>query len=249
MRRRKGMRVLKGYFNKESDYNSFLLLRILKLSDKPVGSWILKERMAESEVNLSLATIGRLLKELDQKKYTRLISSQGREITSNGKVFLTKLERNITRFGIENEVMQASNPNSYEEIIDLLHARKAIEVETIRLAVLNATKEDIELLEQSIASHKDCMNKGNGPGVLAINFHVIVAEISCNRFLSSALKLLIHEEIEMERKFPELASQLRAAHHIFDHKLIVETVKEQNVEKAMRYMSGHMDKLIQSISN
>lgn len=241
------MNNLKGYFAKESEFNSFVLLKIIKMAEGPVGSWILRERMIDYQIDISLATIGRLLKELDQKKHTKLIQSQGREITSEGIKYLERVEEGVTKYELQFEVMQASTPTNHREIIDLLRARKLIETATIRQVVQNATEKDIELIEQSISSHIDCVEHGKEPGIAAINFHALLADLSCNRFLSSALKLLIQEEVEMERKFPEIAEKLRAAHHIVDHQLIVNAIKQRDVEKAAHYMCEHLDKLISSI--
>ncbi|WP_019415123.1 hypothetical protein [Paenisporosarcina sp. TG20] len=61
------------------------------------------------KIDLSLATIGRHLKDFDQQKLTQLIPLQGREITLLGKNYISETEREIERFEIESIVMLVSN--------------------------------------------------------------------------------------------------------------------------------------------
>ncbi|WP_040681278.1 FCD domain-containing protein [Paenisporosarcina sp. TG20] len=80
----------------------------------------------------------------------------------------------------------------------MLYAWKVIEIETIKLIVQHTRDEHIKLLQDSVDNHVAGIDKESN---FSINFHEIIAELSDNRFLCSALKLLLHEEVIMENKF------------------------------------------------
>lgn len=240
------MQTIKLYFTEEIDFYKYVILQCLTKTDKPLGSWVLKERLSHMEVNLSLASIGRYLKVLDYEGLTKLVQSQGRKITSSGLNYLNKLEGDIKRKQIGSEMEQAANPESKQDIIDLLHVRKIIEVEVVK-SIINHGASGVTKLENSVESHLQCVKKGDDPDLLAINFHQILSDMSCNRFLKSVLNLLINEEMMLEEKFPEFAEKLRDAHHIVDHECILKAIKEQNLEEAIYYTENHIENLIKSV--
>lgn len=238
-----------SYFKNENDYRDYVILRIVADSKNPLGSWNLKEKLAEYDIEVSVASIGRFLKILDQRGYTELYKNQGRVISEAGLEYLHAIEEELNRFTIEKEFLEASKPKNQEELLKLMHARIVIEVETARLAALNATDEDIKRIEHSFQEHCAHVSQNLQLTEVGCHFHELIAQASQNRFLSAALKLLIHEEIEMEKKFPFLKTNSQGEHYIKDHKEILEAIKSKDANQAMVIMESHMKKLIQAIED
>jgi DNA-binding FadR family transcriptional regulator len=236
------------YFKDVASHRDYVILRILADSADPLGSWILKEKLNKYEIEASIASIGRFLKDLDQKGYTELIKNQGRKISAKGKEYLNLLDEDINRYMSEKELIDASMPNTFQEFMELLYARKVIEVETAKLASMYATKEDIEKLEQAILMHHDHIIQNDEDCTeIGCKFHELVGQASHNRFLCSTLKLLIHEEIEMEKKFPYPSTPSQGRHYIDDHQEILEAIKDRQTEKVVMLMEEHMSELIEEI--
>lgn len=237
-----------SYFQDDDFLREYIILKVLSGSKVPLGSWILKEKLGDYELDLSIASVGRLLRELDNKGFTRLVKNQGRLITEKGMNYFTTVNQDMARFNIEREVIEASNPNSPKQFLELIHARKIIEIETARLAAIHATEEDIEKLENSIQTHSDHIShhEEDSPKV-GCNFHELIGQASHNRFLWSVLKLLIHEEMELEEKFPYPATSIQGLHYIQDHQDILKAIKERNEEQVTILMEKHMNKLIEEI--
>ncbi|MFT4413768.1 FCD domain-containing protein [Fredinandcohnia humi] len=240
-------KLTKSFFRSNSDYRYYVLLKIIESSEAPLGSWILKEKVENHGIDISIATIGRLLKYLDGKGYTELIPNQGRKISSKGKMYLHSVEVDLNRYLVEKQFIEASKPRSQKDLIDLLHARMVIEVETARLASINATKEDIKKIEGSFNNHCKHVKEEQDPTEVGCHFHEVVAEASHNYFLYSTLRFLIHEEIEMEKKFPYLATRSLGGHYVQEHEDILKAIKNKNPEAAVFYMGNHMKNLIKTI--
>lgn len=243
------MKMSKELFSNEADFHYLNALQCLSDSEKPLGSWIMKEKMQNLGDSISLASVGRLLKELDGLGWTELISSQGRILTVKGQRQLEGMQSDVERLKIEAEMKKATDPENAQDIIDLLNVRVIIESEVIKSVIEYASDEEIGLLEESVKQHKQCVSIGEDSELLPINFHQVLCTLSCNRFLNSVLKLLIHEELRLEAKFPDIATKLRDAHHIVEHELILEAVKARDVEKAVLLTKDHIQKLIQSVIN
>nr|WP_106779524.1 FCD domain-containing protein [Lysinibacillus timonensis] len=237
----------KEVISTQVNYNLFVALHCLANANKPLGTWILKEKMEELGVNLSLASVGRLLKEMDRLDLTVKVNSQGRVLTDQGVLEFERMRLNMERQQIEEEVKEATDTASPQDIIDLLTARLLIEPEIIKDIIEHAAEEEIKLLEETVKIHDTYVREQKEVNTLPMNFHILISELSCNRFLGAMLKLLIHEELKLEEKFPKIAHKLRQAHHLDEHKLILEAIVSHDVEKAIYFSKMHIQKLIDCI--
>ncbi|TYS50385.1 FCD domain-containing protein [Bacillus infantis] len=238
---------IQTFFKSKHDYRNYALLRILADSPVPLGSWVLREKMAQFDIDISTASIGRLLKEFDHKGYTELIKNQGRKLSHIGMKQLGYIEDELNRYQIEKEFINASKPKSYQDLLDLLHARKVIEMETARLAALHVHEEDIKKMELTIEKHSCDASHQLDLTEVSCHFHELVADASGNRFLCSTLKLLILEEIELEKTFPYLAAHTQGGHFAPDHSKVLEAIKAGDADTASAEMEKHMEKLILAI--
>ncbi|CAH0121557.1 hypothetical protein PAE9249_04088 [Paenibacillus sp. CECT 9249] len=236
-----------SFFPSKSEYSEYLVLKYLKQTDEPVGSWVLKVMLGLKGVELSTATIGRLLKELDAKGFTKLVGAQGRVITSEGIHYAKFQSERIERERLQARLMMAAIPQSLDELIDLLHARKALECETARLAALRANKKDIEELEVSLKKHEEVVKGKIDPTDIALDFHIKVAKASYNRFLIASLDILIYEELKLESQIAQLITRERGEEYLLQHISIVDAIKQKNAQEAERLMGVHIETLIGAI--
>lgn len=240
---------IKNLFSKQSTFHMFIALKLLADSERPLGSWTMKERMESRGGEISLASVGRLLKELDILGFTELVPGQGRMLTQLGFEQLEAMQSELERKKIEAEMKDAAKFENKQDIIKLLQVRKIIEPEVVKLIVKEATDHDIEQLARSVEMHQCGLAKSSDVELLPINFHQVLSDLSCNRFLNAVLKLLIHEELCLESQFPSIAAKLREAHHLAEHELILSALKDRNAELAVHYTKQHIQKLIDSITD
>lgn len=234
-------------FSSKAELVEYLLLVYLSKSKEPVGSWALKVMLEVKHIEVSTATIGRLLKSLDSKKYTRLLGTSGRMITPEGIRYANELSERLMRERLQRRLMEAAQPQNIDELIDLLVARKAIECETARLAAGRADEADIETLRHSMDKHEETVRRSTDPTAAAFDFHEKVARISRNRFLIAALDVLIYEELRLEAHFPTLITRERGGEYLEQHRAIAAAIKNGDEETSHRLMGLHIDTLIEAI--
>ena len=147
-------RIMKtGIFPTENEASIFLIAQIISKTGAPVGAWSLKEELKKVGIYCGTATVGRYLKELDYKGLTAQKSNKGRVLTDYGQQWLNKLSDDVARALVHTESTQAMRVDHYSQLVDLIQARKVLEVAAARLAAERATKEDLLLLQQVVMTH------------------------------------------------------------------------------------------------
>lgn len=236
-----------GVFRTENDAVIFLLTRIIENNETPVGAWTLKEELEKYGLNYGTATVGRYLKELDFKGMTEQKSNQGRVLTAQGREWLTRVSDNVARAQMHNESSKALKIDSYTDLVDLIQARKAIEVAAVRLAVEHATEDDLSRLKYAVMLHYRCVAEKRDPTDPALDFHSLVAEISHNRFIKTMLDMLIFEERCIEDTMEQLVTRERGETYVVEHDDISNAIAERNMEQAVTLMDRHLDTLLDAV--
>src|SRR5690625_5055071 len=85
------------FSDSNKEMTEFLLLKNLAKSEEPLGSWILRVLLEMQGIDLGTATIGRHLKNMDSKQYTKLVGNKGRVITSKGRTHLKSISEQFER--------------------------------------------------------------------------------------------------------------------------------------------------------
>jgi GntR family transcriptional regulator, transcriptional repressor for pyruvate dehydrogenase complex len=225
---------------------NYLILKYLLKTNEPVGSWVLKSMIDSKNVDVSTATIGRFLKSMDAKGYTKHIGSQGRVITTGGTCYINELSSKVQRERLQKKMMKAVQPQNLQELLDLMSARKVLECETARLATSRANAENIKELERTVEIHEMCLDNSSDPTSPALDFHGKVAEASNIRFLIASIDLLMNEELKLESRFLEITRE-RAAEYALHHRLIAEAIKNRDADEAENQMRIHMDAMIAAL--
>jgi GntR family L-lactate dehydrogenase operon transcriptional regulator len=220
----------------------YLVLCLLGQTDGPVGSGAVCSWLRKNGHDISEATVGRFLRQLDFQGLTERTGYQGRVLTALGQTRWAELkrERALTRSSLE--FMRSLEPGDLAEVVDVLVARRGLERETARLAALRATEADIAGLEALVAEYAG--DSGNQAEV-DFKFHVRLAEVTGNRVLQAATRL-IHSQAASatiptkihQRLKPLLAQQ---------HKEIVAAIRARDPVRAESAMTDHLDGVIESI--
>ena len=236
-----------GVFRTQNDVVTYLLARMIGKSESPVGAWTLKEELEQSGINYGTATVGRYLKELDSRGMTEQRSNQGRILTEDGKKWLAKVSGNVARAQMHNESSKALRVNKYSDLVDLIQARKAIEVEAVRLAVANATAQEGEALKKSVLIHYRYVAENRDPTEPALDFHMVVADMSHNRFIKAMLDMLFFEERQIENNMEQLVTRERGDAYVVEHDDITNAIEARDEELAVQLMERHIDALLNAV--
>ena len=217
------------------------ILEIINESDEPVGSWYIVNVLNERGVEVSSATIGRELNQLEILGYLEKHSFKGRLITQKGKDVITKAN-NLQEINFyKNSLDKMINSNVLENYLKVLEARQAIERETARLAAQRITDKELEGLfkvlnnqEQQIKDHKSIAQ-------VDIDFHSGIAEASKNEVLHSLYKI-VSTMGQQSFLFEKLREKVGDSYSNF-HEKIYGALKDRNPVKSEEYMMLHLSKM------
>lgn len=229
-------------FQSKAELYEYIIMYIIGENDGPIGSWALKSALNEYEAELSTASIGRYLKEMDSKGITETVSNKGRVLTEKGKKLLAEKEESVTKAMLHSNIREATDITEYSQLIQLYYVREALEVEAVREAVLYASDEEFAEMELTIADYRNCLERDEDFTDPALKFHAVLARSTKNRFLEAILKMLIYEQKSIEAKFEILATRELeyGLGYAREHEEILKALQERDVEKATRLMITHL---------
>src|SRR5688572_386538 len=218
------------------------ILHLLDATDGPAGSGTLMERLEDLGFRVSEPTVGRFLRTLDRRGLTERVSNKGRGLTDAGRARLRKLCEDDSQAHYERELMRAVRTTTFEEIVEVLIARRALERETARLAAERATDEDIARLEETVREQRAALKTGRVAADADVRFHALVAQASRNRVLAAAIDL-IRRDKQITLTLDEM---LRRTTHKYavGHEGIVAAIRARDPAAAEQAMLGHIDTVI-----
>lgn len=218
-----------------------LLLDIIKRSQEPVGSGYLVAMLEDKGINISQATVGRLLYNLERYGYVKKLQNKGRVITEDGdkaiKEAVTAKEINAHKERLD----ELLNSKILHNFLMILDARKAIEGATVRLAAKNITEEELQKVEKLLKKKEEYYRKKIKNSSVDIEFHSTIAKASRNE----VLELLYHIISRMGQQsdlFEDMRNKAGGT-YITSHSDIVDALKAHDPEKAEKSLIDHIELL------
>lgn len=227
------------------DEAQYIALRELRTNPAPVGCWRIKAVLHEAGIEMSEATAGRLLKELDSRGLTTVVGAKGRVLTEEGIRRADNLETLRRRWTYQDELMEAIRTEKIKDIEDLLVARRAVEVETARLAAAHATDAEIEQVKTAIQSLKDYWLGVGGERNQNPLIHKIIAKSSGNRVFEALVNLL-YENNELARTLFVIQRTMKSL-DAEEHDDILAAMAAHDPQRAANAMRTHFDRLLEVV--
>lgn len=228
------------------DNSIFYILKIIENSDYPIGSGIISEELKAYGLDISEATVGRTLRELDLNGYTDKVGFRGRTLTKKGKNKLNELKQEYELKQYGNDLINLLKVEKKNELIDILIARKAIERELSRLAALNAEDSDINILQNIVNSHDTHIDDFMAGAIDDVKFHKYIARMSKNRILEAAMDL-IRQQGQLSPVLGYIRNKVKSS-IVSDHKNILTAISQKNPDEAEKAMIKHIDNLIRDVN-
>lgn len=222
-----------------------IALAMLARSHEPTGARRLAEIYRSEKIGVAEATAGRYLRALDETGLTRSVGMRGRVLTKAGERRLEEL-RLQQQISVQSAlVAAAADVQSLDELIDLLHVRRAVEAEAARLAATRATKAEIARIVAVADVHTHCIETCDRLEQ-SHNFHLLLARASRNRMLSAMAALLLDPKND---KLAVLLDRLAVESGVIldmtsDHRRIAAALQRRDAEKTERLAREHIDKMI-----
>lgn len=132
-------------------------------------------------------------------------------------------------------------------ILDTLHARDLIEVDTAKLAARKASEDEIQKLKDIIINSKEAIDRGESGLRFDDEFHLAIARASHNKVLSMIM-YLISDSLSKSRE-ATLKIKGQSARTVDDHEEILNAIISGNPENAGIAMKNHLEKAKKNILN
>lgn len=222
------------------------ILEIISRSEEPVGSWFIVSEFKKQNVDVSSATIGRELNELETLGYVERIGFKGRVITALGLRTIDEVRTTQTLDYYRNSLDALINSDVMENFLMVLEARLTIERQTARLAAERITEEGMAELIDRYDRQKDHERDNLSIAKDDIAFHGCIARHSGNKALYS-----IYMMLSAMGQQSELFEQLR--HRVGDnytpyHSKVMDAIKAHDPDRAEEAMSDHITKLMLDVN-
>ena len=230
----------------EKEMIEYELLHFLTDVESPIGAVTLSLLLKGKDLDVSSASVGRILTGFDYRGLTAKHGFKGRMLTEAGVKRLADLENNRRLEEISLKFYNSMDADSKSQLINVLVARRGIERESARLAAINATEGDIRNLSKVYSLQA----KDAADGVMSpdndVLFHQTIARASKNNVLVAA-----YDYIWQNGRFSPVMEYIRSSVGgvlAADHKRILDALINRNSDEADRSMAEHIDGLIRDVN-
>ena len=222
------------------------LLEIVAEAGEPVGSWFIVNKFEEMGVNLSSATIGRLLNQLEKKGYLEKHGIRGRTITVLGSKAIQTTHKAMKLEEHKKNLDDLINSDVMHKFLMVLEARQAIERTTAKLAATRISDDELASLEKILKRQQNDYNERKSIAQDDIDFHRTIAMASRNEALYS-LYMMLSLMGQQSELFEELRKRVNR-HYMSSHWAIYDALKERDPVKAEQSIAAHLDQLCKDVN-
>ncbi|MDA8334490.1 MAG: FCD domain-containing protein [Peptococcaceae bacterium] len=220
-------------------------LLILEEKTEALGSGVLSRLLNAGGRDVSEATVGRLLSEMDRQGLTEKLGFQGRVITADGRRKLDGIRRHQHRMAYGNRLLDTLESRRKEDLIDILVARRAIERELARLAAVHATDAEISLMDSVIREQEKFSSQNVLTAEHDVKFHRLIAVSAKNKVLAAAMDL-IRQDGQLSPILEYIRKQV-GGKLVVDHGAILQAIRERRPAGAEQAMIEHIESLIDDV--
>jgi len=197
------------------------------------GEKLPSERKLADLLRVSRASIREAIQALAFSGYLEVIQGKG-----------TYILEIATQY---DEIVKFFSEFSNYSLDYLMEARIMLEGEFARLAALNASQEEIDVIERvfnEIAKSKDL----NSFVVKDLKFHLTIAKATHNPIMNGIMKIIVEMLYKETQKIIEISKDTRA-NTIETTRNLVQAIKQRNAEQAKELMSEHIRNIRASLES
>jgi len=212
-----------------------------------LGARVAVRALADRGIELSEASVSRLLSRLDARGVSRPIGRKGRVLTAEGRAAVEAREYQCRR---DKNFTRALELRSATEVLDWLRARRAIESEAAYLAATRIDEEMLEAVESAVVSHEAAAKAGRLDfRTVGMGFHSLLASAAHSPVFTALVESLISPSAESVESALDLITANRGTigESADDHRRLLSALKAGDAEAARACMDQHMRRLEQEV--
>jgi len=208
-----------------------------------LGARVAVRALAERGIELSEASVSRLLSRLDARGVSRPIGRKGRVLTPQGRAAVEAHEYQSRR---DKNFTRALELRSATEVFDWLRARRAIESEAAYLAASRIDDDMLETIEAAVVSHEAAAEAGRLDfRTVGMGFHSLLASAASSPVFTALVDSLISPSAESVESAIDLITANRGTigDSADDHRHLLDALRAGDAEGARACMDRHMRRL------
>lgn len=220
------------------------LLGILAEAGEPVGTRTAAMALQERcHTKLSESTVSRLLQETDKRGWTTPVATKGRVLAAQGRA---RHEQLLISAQASNTLTSAVSVQTVAGLLELLHARKAVESAVAADAANHCTQADVAELKKLAQVQASRLATEPINGSAGLPFHRKIAEMGTNAMLKVLSGIVLapqldHIEEVMDIILGEHNEQMSVVDH---HRAVLEAIEAGDAAAAERAMDRHFSEMI-----
>lgn len=222
------------------------VLQLLRGHDEPKGARIVMRELRPFGIDLSQASVSRLLVRLDDLGLTVSVGGKGRVLTPAGRSMAGMLLKQETR---TTGLSVALDVTHIEQLLDLLRARRGLEREIVLVAAERATPDDLVELERAWRDHAEMVKESNYRGRVANEFHKVLVRSAHSALFETLSAAILYDALDALDPLLFLITSwngtVREAPD--EHHLIVDALRARDAETAQVILDGHLSRLITEV--
>ncbi|MBN2259231.1 MAG: FadR family transcriptional regulator [Clostridiales bacterium] len=133
-----------------------------------------------------------------------------------------------------------------DNLIDVLEFRKMVEVDSARLCAERCDDDDIKLMEESYGNMVKYQNDSENFYKADYNFHMAIAKGTKNSLIIKVNSIMTDLLMYHQK---EIYQHLGPRGGLNEHAVILNAIKDRDVELAVLYMRRHIERTIKDIQN
>lgn len=225
----------------------YAILDSLNTHGEPMGSGTLHYTLRKHGATPSVPTIGRKLRDLEQRGLVAKVSVEGRILTTAGQKMLKTMQQERQRELSGEKLLKLLRSTGRKDIIDQLNSRRLIEGEACALAAKHATADQIERLEELVREAREMVARGEMGVKQDTDFHDLIAEISGNSVLA-AIVIILRSQAWLNSVIAAIRSRVGTS-LVVDHDDVIKAIREKDPKQAREAMENHMTRLISDVDH
>lgn len=222
------------------------LLRILAEAQEPVGTRTAASALLEGfDTKLSESSTSRLLQEMDGRGWTTPIAAKGRILTSAGR---RRHEELVLSVQASATLTDAVTVRNVQDLLELLHARKAVESALAADAAMRATDEDVHALEVLLQAQSKAAGapSPDADDPVGLHFHRRIADMAGNSMLKVLAGIVLAPQLN---HVEELMDIILGTHHqessvLGQHQTVITAIGARDAAAAEAAMDAHFEQMI-----
>lgn len=219
------------------------LLAVLASATGPIGTRSARLALGEMGIALSESSVSRLLRELDSRGWSVPFGAKGRVLTLEGQQLQAQFELSHQTSA---SLGAAVDVRDVKDLLDLLHARKAVESAAAGDTAVHATPADIRQLQELVGHHRSSVGTASMWDQPGLRLHRKIAAIAPNRMLKILTGLVLAPHLDRVEAVLDIAlgTQDDQDRVVEDHQQIVDLIAAHDSAGAEAAMNDHFVKMI-----